>query len=68
MSSKKSSSINYDKTGVVLTYDKAIRRTIGPKGNLGCSRYLFQIIVIFIALMTLNSCNFLILGLPFMKK
>lgn len=66
--SKDSRSIDYEKTGLVLTYEKAIKRTIGPRGNMGCSRYFFQILVIFVALMTLNSCNFLILGLPFMKK
>jgi len=64
----KSSSANYSQTGQVLSYQQAIKRSIGSKEDSEWRRYLFQIMILFVSVMSLNSCNFLILGLPFMKS
>ena len=63
-----SSSVDYDKEGQVLSYNQAIKRTIGGPKTRNCRSRIFQLLIIFIAVLALNSCNFLILGLPFMKS
>lgn len=54
----------------VLTYDEAVNKTIGrnDQGGRTFRGSIFQVTIIFVALMALNSSNFIILGLPFMKS
>jgi len=72
--SQQSSRIDYSQQDLILSYSKAIKRTTGngqetgPEARSPFRRHLFQISSLFISIMALNSCNFLILGLPFMKS
>ena len=54
----------------VFTYEQAVNETIGrdEKGGRTFRGSIFQLTIIFVALMALNSSNFIILGLPFMKS
>jgi hypothetical protein len=49
-----------------LDYEEALTNTIDPRRS--CMGKFFQIMIIFVTTSALNSSNFLILGLPFMKS
>ena len=68
--SSSKSTIDYNRDNMILTYNQAIRRTIGgsEKRSQPLKNYLFQIVILFVAIFALNGPNFLILGLPFMKS
>ena len=50
----------------VYDYDQAIQTTVDPDRPFFGK--IAQMIIVFIGLMTLNSSNFIIMGLPFMKS